>query len=57
MNIKLPKGKVLVKTGYMDEPILGYIRRVRIEVETEIGITTLVDVARIKEITELEDKK
>lgn len=56
MNIKLPKGKVLVKTDYMDEPIIGHIRRVRVEVETDIGITTLVSTSRIKEITELEAK-
>lgn len=45
--------KVLIKTDYMEEPIEGYIRRIRLEVETINGKYTLVSTSKIKYIEEV----
>ena len=44
--------KVLIQTDYMDEPIEGYIKRIRLEVETVNGKQTLVSTSKIKYIEE-----
>lgn len=46
--------KVMIKTDYMDEPIVGYIKRIRIEVETVNGYKTLVSTSKIKYIEEVD---
>lgn len=45
--------KVLIKTDYMDEPVVGYITRIRLEVLTENGDKTLVSTSKIKYIEEV----
>ena len=45
--------KVIIQTDYMDEPMVGYIKRIRLEVEMEDGKQTLVSTSKIKYIEEV----
>lgn len=39
-----------VQTDYMEKPVYGTVKRIRLEIETEIGKKTLVSVSKIKDI-------